>query len=88
VDFNGSIITNYKYDGKLKNGFFYLNNKKVKFNGIPYLFGGSRSEKTRIGLSKNNDLIVQTAIDNTGAFLLIVGSGYSYNIATFFIEVK
>jgi len=88
VDFNDSAVTNYIFDGKLKNGFFYLNNNQVEFNGVPYLLGGSRSEKTRIGLSKDNDLIVQTAIDNSGAFLLIIGSGYSYNVATFFKEIR
>lgn len=88
VDFNDSIVANYTFDGKLKNGYFYLNNKQVEFNGIPYLLGGSSSEKRRIGISKDNDLIVQTAIDHTGAFLLIIGAGYSYNVATFFKEIK
>ena len=81
-------MANYTFDGKLKNGYFYLNNKQVEFNGIPYLLGGSSSEKRRIGISKDNDLIVQTAIDHTGAFLLIIGTGYSYNVATFFKEIK
>ena len=88
IDTDDNTVSNYTFEGKLKNGFFYLNNKQVEFNGVPYLLGGSRSEKTRIGLSKDNDLIVQTAIDNTGAFLLIIGSGYSYNVATFFKERK
>jgi hypothetical protein len=88
LDFKDSIITNTKFDGSLENGFFNLNNKMVEFNGIPYLFGGSGSEMTRIGLSKNNDLIVQTAVDQTGAFLFVFGTGYSYNIATFFKEIK
>ncbi|MBN2779162.1 MAG: hypothetical protein JXR36_16130 [Bacteroidales bacterium] len=88
VDFNDSIVANYTFDGKLKNGYFYLNNKQVEFNGIPYLLGGSSSEKRRIGISKDNDLIVQTAVDHTGAFLLIFGAGYSYNVATFFKEIK
>jgi hypothetical protein len=88
IDFNDSIVTNTKFDGKFEDGFFYLNNKMIEFNGIPYILGGSGSEMTRIGLSKNNDLIVQTAIDHTGAFLFVFGAGYSYNIATFFKQIK
>jgi hypothetical protein len=88
LDTSGSVVMDYKFPGYIKNGFFYLNNKFVDCNGIPYIIGGCRTEKTRITLSKDKDLIVQSAIDNSGAFLLIIGTGYTYNIATFFKPVN
>jgi hypothetical protein len=66
--------------GKLRSGLFYLDNKFLKRNGIPYLAGGYTHHKTRIGLSKNNGLMVNYAYDNSGALLLIIGAGSSYNL--------
>lgn len=64
-----------------KDGMFYLDNNFLECNGIPYLFGGCRNNKRRIGISKNNNLIVNEAVSNEGAILLIIGDGYSYNSA-------
>jgi len=66
--------------GKYKKGMFYLDNKFLECHGVPYIFGGCNNNKRRIGLTKNGNLLVNEAIDNSGALLLIIGAGYSYNI--------
>lgn len=66
--------------GKYKKGMFYLDNKFLDCNGVPYLFGGCRNNKRRIGLTKKGNLLVNEAVSNEGAILLIIGAGYSYNL--------
>lgn len=66
--------------GKYKKGMFYLDNKFLECHGVPYILGGCNNNKRRIGLTKNGNLLVNEAIDNSGALLLIIGAGYSYNI--------
>lgn len=77
---NNNSIKKQQIKGELKNdGMFYLDNKYLKCNGIPYLFGGCNNNKRRITLSKNNNLIINQALDNTGALLFIFWAGQSYN---------
>lgn len=66
--------------GKYKKGMFYLDNKFLDCNGVPYLFGGCRNNKRRIGLTKKGNLLINEAVSNEGAILLIIGAGYSYNL--------
>ncbi|PWB22740.1 hypothetical protein [Flavobacterium sp. HTF] len=74
--------------GKLKNGLFYLDNKYLKRNGIPYLAGGYNNHKTRIGLSKDNGLLVNHAYDNTGALLFLFWAGSDYNLGYHYKRIK
>lgn len=74
------IVHDSILSGKYKNGMFYLNNKFLDCNGVPYLFGGCRNNKRRIGLTKKGNLLVNEAVTNEGAVLLIIGTGYSYNL--------
>lgn len=74
------VIKDTTLTGKYKNGMFYLDNKFLDCNGIPYLFGGCRNNKRRIGLTKNGNLIINEAVNNEGALLLIIGAGYSHNM--------
>ena len=77
---NNKSIKKQQIKGELKkDGMFYLDNKYLKCNGIPYLFGGCNNNKRRITLSKNNNLIINEALDNTGALLFIFWAGQSYN---------
>ncbi|MFC5045088.1 hypothetical protein ACFSTE_16265 [Aquimarina hainanensis] len=76
---NTTIIRDTTLSGKYKNGMFYLDNKDISIHGIPFLFGGYRSDKRRIGMTKDNNLIVNEAIGNEGAILLILAAGYQYN---------
>lgn len=83
------VVDSIDMKGWLKaDGLFYLDNKYIKLNGVPYLFGGSESQKNRIGLAKDNGLLVNQAIDRSGAFLLIIGAGYSYNTVYHFKRME
>ncbi|MEO8932797.1 MAG: hypothetical protein ABI295_00700 [Xanthomarina sp.] len=76
---NGTKIRDTTFNGKIKNGMFYLDNKFLKCWGILYLFGGCQNNKRRIGLSLNTNLITNEAISDEGAFLFIFGAGVNYN---------
>ena len=78
---NSKVIKDTTLTGKYKNGMFYLDNKFLECSGIPYLFGGCRNNKRRIGLTKRGNLIINEAVNNGGALLFIIGSGYNYNLA-------
>ncbi|WP_298512378.1 hypothetical protein [uncultured Kordia sp.] len=56
------------------NGFLHLKNKHVKVKGIPLLVGGITSDKMRIGISKNDDLLLNYAHDSFGSFIFFVAS--------------
>lgn len=82
-------IDSTEISGKLKkNGLFHLDNKYVKRNGIPFIFGGYTSNKTRIGITKDNGLLVNYASDVSGALLIIIGDGFSYNSAYHFKRIE
>ncbi|WP_125723536.1 hypothetical protein [Flavobacterium ustbae] len=82
-------IDSTEIGGKLKNnGLFHLDNKYVKRNGIPFIFGGFTSNKTRIGLAKDNGLLVNYAFDVSGALLIIIGDGFSYNSAFHYKRIE
>lgn len=84
-----NIQLSYRINGKIKrNGFFNVNNKYMKCNRIPYLFGGCTNAKTRIGFSKDQELIIQNAYYDFGAVLIIFGSSVDYNEALFFKKIK
>lgn len=69
-------------------GLLLLGNKFAKLEGIPYILGGSKSEKTRIGLAKDGSLILNHAVDDTGAILLFFTVGYSYNTSYHFKRIN
>lgn len=74
--------------GKLKkNGLFHLDNMYIKRNGIPFIFGGFTSNKTRTGITKDNGLLVNYAYDVSGALLIIIGDGFAYNSAFHFKRI-
>ncbi|MFI2744070.1 hypothetical protein ACG2LH_15145 [Zhouia sp. PK063] len=77
---NSKVLTDTIIGGKYKNGMFYLNNKYLDCNGVPFLFGGCRNNKRRIGLTKNGNLLINEAFSNEGAVLLIIGAGHRYNV--------
>ncbi|GAA4196377.1 hypothetical protein GCM10022289_02000 [Pedobacter jeongneungensis] len=47
-------------------GLLYLGNHYVKAIGVPYLWGGVMSEKTRIGLANDGGLILNHVTDRSG----------------------
>lgn len=83
------IVDSVTLSAKLQSrGLLLLGNKYVEFQGIPYILGGSKSEKTRIGLASDGGLILNHAYDNSGALLLLVGAGLSYDSAYHFKRIK
>ncbi|WP_133536991.1 hypothetical protein [Tenacibaculum caenipelagi] len=55
-----------------KDGYLYLKKKKLKFIGIPYLFGRFDLTKMRLSLDKNKNLILDITNHSSGAALLVV----------------
>ncbi|ABQ08044.1 hypothetical protein [Flavobacterium johnsoniae] len=77
---DSEVIKDTLLSGKLKKGMFYLDNKFSKCTGIPYFLGGCQSNKRRIGLSKNGNLLINEADSNNGAFLFLFWAGTDYNL--------
>jgi len=74
--------------GKLKKGMFYLENKIFGCHGIPYLLGGCEQKKIRLGITKDDELIVHETFDSSGAFLLFFWAGSSYNQAYVYSRIS
>lgn len=78
---NSKVIKDTVFAGKLKNRMFYIENRFLSCTGIPFIFGGCVNNKRRIGLTKNNNLLINAAYSNEGALLLVFGAGYNYNVS-------
>ena len=76
-----SVKHSFKYKANLRNGLLILDNYTSKCRGIPYVLGGCTSFQSRIGLTADQNLLIQDYYDNSGAFLLIIGAGYTINYA-------
>ncbi len=84
-----TIIDSLEIGGKLnKNGFFDLDNINLKRTGIPFLFGGYDSDKTRIGITKDNGLLVQHASAKFGGLLIVISLRTSCNTAFRFNRIE
>ena len=68
------IIDNIKLDYKIKkDGYIYLKNKNFKTKWVPGLCGNLELERTRIGINKKNNLILNNSYFIYGAVLFIIG---------------
>lgn len=85
---NDSLKYAFAYDGRLKNGILVLDNYTSGCHGIPFLFGGCRSFQSRIGLTAENNLMVQDYYDNSGALLFVLWAGYTINYAEKFKRIQ
>ncbi len=85
---NDSIKYSFTYNGTLKNGLLTLGNYTSKCHGIPYLFGGCQSFQSRMGLTDQNNLLIQDYHDNSGAALFIMWAGYTINNAEKFKRIQ
>jgi len=83
-----SVKYHFAYDGRLKNGILVLDNYTSGCHGIPFLFGGCRSFQSRIGLTKEKNLMVQDYYDNSGALLFVLWAGYTINYAEKFKRIQ
>ena len=70
---NGKILQEKVVKTELKkDGYLYLKKKKLKFIGVPYLFGRFDLTKTRLSLDKNKNLILDISNLSSGAALFVV----------------
>ena len=67
--------SNYKLN---KNGLILLKNKNFRLTGLglPYIFGGYQINKTELGLTKQNQLILNGVKVDEGAILLILPASF------------
>lgn len=75
----GGIENIYESNFKLnKNGFILLKNKNFRLTGlgIPYIFGGYQINKTEVGLTKQNQLILNGVTIDEGAILIILPASF------------
>lgn len=74
------VVDSIRIRGVLKdNGMFHFKDNTSTSQGIPGLAGSIQHSKTRLGLTKNGDLLVQYAYSQYGAFLMIFGDGRGGN---------
>jgi hypothetical protein len=59
-----------------KNGLISLKNKNFRLTGLPYIFGGYRINKTEIGLTKQNQLVLNGVKVDEGAILIILPASF------------
>ncbi len=66
---NKVIKVKYKIE---QNGFVTLKNRNFKLTGLPYIFGGYEINKVQLGITKENQLILNGTKVDEGAVLLIL----------------
>jgi hypothetical protein len=73
------VLEQIEINGELKkDGLFYLDNNIRECDGIPYVLGRCYIRKGRVGLTKENDLLLNIARENFGGFLFL-SSGRKIN---------
>ena len=73
------VLEQIEISGELKkDGLFYLDNNIRDCDGNPYVLGRCYIRKGRVGLTKENDLLVNIARENFGGFLFL-SSGIRIN---------
>jgi hypothetical protein len=74
---------------KLKSdGMYYLDNSQTTVFGVPYIYGRTSHNKTRLGIDRAGNLFVNTAGSQYGAVLFIIGDGNAYNFCPVFKAAK
>ena len=76
---NDSVIKKDSVSYKVKNGMIKLKNSFYKCEGVPFLLGGCRNGRIRLGISKNDNLILNKSYDQYGALLIVIGAGVNSN---------
>ena len=56
----------------VENGFVALKNRNFKLTGLPYIFGGYQINKVELGLTNQNQLILNGTKIDEGAILIIM----------------
>jgi hypothetical protein len=76
---NDTVIKKDSVSYKLTNGMFKLKNSFYKCEGVPFLLGGCRNGRIRLGISNNDNLILNKSYDQYGALLIVIGAGLNRN---------
>ena len=81
-------IDSVEIRGSLRsNGMFHFKDNELECFGIPYILGGCSQSKVRIGISKNNELLINSAYNSEAALLILFGNSMSYNSAFSFSRI-
>lgn len=62
------------------NGFIKLRNQNFRIVGIPYIFGEYNLVKFELGLTTENDLILNGYQEHAGGLLIFLSSGRAYDV--------
>ncbi|WP_430409889.1 hypothetical protein [Kordia sp.] len=70
-----------------KNGMIHLKNRETSTKGVPMIFGNISVERSRIGIRKNRDLILNNVEFIAGGFLILFGDGRRSNTTFYFKRI-
>lgn len=84
---NATKVINAKYKLK-RNGFVTLKNRNFKLTGLPYVFGGYQINKVELGLTNQNQLILNETKIDEGAILIIIPAGFPKDTFMYKFERK
>ena len=71
-----------------RNGMLHLKNRETKITGIPLVLGSIEINRSRIGISENNDLLIHNIYHITGGFLILLGDSRNHNTTYYFKRIK
>ncbi|MGH1519279.1 hypothetical protein [Chryseobacterium sp. JK1] len=77
-----------KHQVRLKNGFFMVDNYKSGCSGIPYLYGSCEKSQSRIGLTKDGNLLIQSYYHSSGGIFLFLWSGHTSHTVEKYRKIK
>ncbi len=84
-----TVVSQTTMEMKLrKNGMIHLKNRETNIKGVPMIFGNITVEKSRIGVQKNNDLIITNVDFIAGGFLILLGDTRRTNTSFYFKRVQ
>lgn len=63
-----------------KNGFVFLKNRNFRLVGIPFVFGEYDVNQFELGISSDNNLIINGFTKEVGGVLIVLSSGWGYSI--------
>jgi hypothetical protein len=84
-----SIINETILGMKLRgNGMLHLKNRETTIMGVPFIYGNFEIYRSRIGLSKSKDLIINHAYHITGVALILLGDSRTSNTSYYFKKIN
>ncbi|MBC8753458.1 hypothetical protein H2O64_02165 [Kordia sp. YSTF-M3] len=71
-----------------KNGMLHLKNRERDMMGVPLIYGNFEISRSRIGLSKSNDLIINHVYHITGGALILLSDSRTRNTSYYFKRIE